>query len=312
MTRIRILKSAHREDRYMPNNKAHKRIRLVLPIVLLILSLLACVAFLVVFLHQEAIDLPTETEHKQVSEDIPLPTETGSSSEANTTPTKLEATVSETETTYTEPPSISIHEQPEELTKLLDLNSTTYEDLAQENCSQLVVVIASGTSASIRFYSCSDGLWQEIHEMSCTGHVGRSGVLSNKREGDGGTPAGIYAIGNAFYIQDEPETALEVFQITPDTYWVDDPNSTFYNQRVEGTDNKDWSSAEHMIRYDAYQYGFVIEYNTSGKYAAGSAIFFHIGDHPTAGCISTAESMVLTYLAELDPNKQLRILITND
>lgn len=312
MTRIRISKSAHREDRNMSDNKSYKRIRLILPIVLLVLTLLACAAFLVVFLHQETIDLPTQTATEQVSEDITLPDETETASETNTTPTEPEATVCETETVSTEPPTIAILEQPEALTELLDRNSTTYEDLARENCSQLVAVLASGTSARIRFYSCSDGLWQEIQDMSCTGHVGRSGVLSTKREGDGGTPAGIYAIGTAFYIQDAPETALEIFQITADTYWVDDPNSKFYNQRVEGTDNKDWSSAEHMIRYDAYRYGFVVEYNTACEYGAGSAIFFHIGDHPTAGCIATNESMVLAYLAELDPSKHPHILIAND
>lgn len=95
-----------------------------------------------------------------------------------------------------------------------------------------------------------------------------------------------------------------------DTYWVDDPNSVYYNQHIEGTANKDWSSAEHMIDYmTAYEYGFVINYYTEAVYNAGSAIFFHISYGPTAGCVGTDRTMVLYYLASLDKSQNPYLVI---
>lgn len=56
-----------------------------------------------------------------------------------------------------------------------------------------------------------------------------------------------------------PNTGLTTFKITNDTYRVDDPNSAYYNKRVDGTQNKDWNSAEYMIDHPTeYEYGFVI------------------------------------------------------
>ena len=206
-------------------------------------------------------------------------------------------------------PQINIEDQPTVLTTLIESNGTTYEELAQKGCSQLICVVADGTSATIRFFAYSDGVWTEDKKLSCEGYVGRSGVEEDKTEGDGCTPSGLYGIGKAFYVKKEPETALDVFQITSDTYWVDDPDSQYYNQRVEGLEKKDWDSAEHMIDYAAYQYGFVVEYNLMAEYNRGSAIFFHIGSRPTAGCIATEQKKVLAYLAELDKERNPCVLI---
>lgn len=204
-----------------------------------------------------------------------------------------------------------IDKQPPALTRILEDNCITYETLKQQGCSQLITVISNGTLADISFYSCDDGIWGEKPALFEQGYVGRNGVCTDKQEGDGCTPCGLYGIGSCFYIEKVPNTKLDVFQISNDTYWVDDPDSVFYNQRVEGTDNKDWKSAEHMIRYDVYRYGFVIEYNLLAEYQAGSAIFFHVGNNPTAGCIATDEETVLAYLAELDKERNPYILIAS-
>ena len=121
----------------------------------------------------------------------------------------------------------------------------------------------------------------------------------------------MYAVGDAFYQESKPATKLNAFKITSKTYWVDDPNSKYYNKRVEGISNKDWSSAEHMSEISSYKYGFVIEYNTNPiKKGAGSAIFFHISHNsPTAGCVSVSEDKVLAYLKKLDKSKNPYILI---
>jgi L,D-peptidoglycan transpeptidase YkuD (ErfK/YbiS/YcfS/YnhG family) len=144
------------------------------------------------------------------------------------------------------------------------------------------------------------------------GNAGKNGLIcaTGKREGDGKTPAGIFHIGEAFYIKEKPQTALPTFQITQDTYWVDDPTSCYYNMRVQGTAGKDWNSAEHLIDYPAnYQAGFVICYNTARTPGRGSAVFFHCGNAPTRGCVSTGEGNVRRLLAALDPAKAPCIVI---
>ena len=258
---------------------------------------------------------------EQPSATVPQPSETVPATEAPATeptqpPTEAETEAPTTEPTQppteetvpptTEPP---VEQQPLQLTTLLDAGGIRYEELAQNNCSQLITVVADGTNAQIGFYGCEEGVWEERTELACQGRVGRGGVSAEKQEGDGCTPIGLYGIGSAFYITDLPDTKLDMFQITDDTYWIDDPNSAFYNQKVEGTQNKDWDSAEYMISYGVYRYGFVVEYNLQAVKGAGSAIFFHVGNTPTAGCIATEENMVLAYLKELDKEKNPCILI---
>ena len=205
----------------------------------------------------------------------------------------------------------TVEDQPAELTAILELENVTYDMLAEKQCDQLITVEANGNKANIRMFACEDGLWQELPELVCSGYLGRNGSTGNKQEGDGCTPLGLYGVGSGFYTKNAPETGLDLFQVTKDTYWVDDPGSQFYNQRVEGTENKDWKSAEHMIDYPEYLYGFVVDYNLAAERGAGSAIFFHINDNPTAGCIATSEKMVLAYLKQLDKQQHPHILIVN-
>ena len=150
----------------------------------------------------------------------------------------------------------------------------------------------------------------EVEKGTIYGFVGHNGVTENMHEGGYATPKGLYSVGEAFYIDDKPTTGLDIFQITENTYWVDDPNSSMYNRRVEGRQKADWNSAEHMISFrPSYDYGFVIDYNTEAVYNAGSAIFFHYSGDPTAGCVGTSTKMVLRYLAALDKKLNPYILI---
>ncbi|MGN1126474.1 MAG: L,D-transpeptidase family protein, partial [Ruminococcus sp.] len=143
--------------------------------------------------------------------------------------------------------------------------------------------------------------WSKDENLSCSGFVGTEGTVTDMSEQISGTPKGFYPIGEAFYIYDAPQTKLNTFQITQNTNWIDDPDSAFYNQRVEGTENQDWNSCEHMIDYaDSYAYGFVINYNMPAEYNKGSAIFMHIGSVPTQGCIATSTENILAYLSKLD------------
>ena len=183
--------------------------------------------------------------------------------------------------------------------------------LMEKNIKQLVIVESSSSSANISFYENINNEWNKNTSLNSSGYVGSQGTTDNPSEYKPATPKGLYAIGDAFYQNSKPNTGLNIFKITSNTYWIDDPNSAYYNKRVEGTSKKDWSSAEHMSDISVYKYGFVINYNMNPiKKGAGSAIFFHISsNNPTAGCVSAPEDKVLAYLAKLDRTKNPYILI---
>lgn len=195
--------------------------------------------------------------------------------------------------------------------RLIKKSGCPIERINAQNTKQLIIVDAYGTEADVyMFEKNNENIWADM-EMKCSGYVGSNGVDQKQMEGDKITPQGLYSIGDAFYINSQPSTWLNTFRITNDTYWVDDPNSAFYNKKVEGVQNKDWNSAEHMIDYyNSYKYGCVINYNTepieSGK---GSAIFMHCGSDATSGCIAVSEADMLRYLKVLNTAKNPYILI---
>lgn len=196
-----------------------------------------------------------------------------------------------------------------QLNELISESGYTAEQIYSMGINQLVVVDSFGTQADVYLFSNSDGLWKD-EDIKCGGFVGKAGVAEKNAEGDKITPKGLYSIGDAFYTHSQPSTWLNAFKITENTYWVDDPKSSMYNQKVEGEQNKDWDSAEHMIDYNDYRYGFTINYNTNPVIAGkGSAIFMHCGNAPTAGCIAVSENDMLRYLDKLSASKNPHILI---
>ena len=233
------------------------------------------------------------------------PAQTVTETACVTVPPTEESVPPTTEPEVTEPRITA----PAALTEMLEANGSSLQELTGLACMQLVTVAVEGTEAQIDLYLLENNQWQRQELLSCGGYVGKNGAVDVKREGDKCTPRGLYSIEQAFYFAEAPVTGLPTFQITKDTYWVDDPESKYYNKRVEGTENKDWKSAEHMIAYSEYLYGFVVDYNVTAEKGAGSAIFFHINDNPTAGCIATGEKMVLAYMAQLDKYQNPKILI---
>ena len=178
------------------------------------------------------------------------------------------------------------------------------------SASQLLIVKPNNTEAVVYCYEHINDTWTE-HGEPILSHVGRNGVSNDKTEGDGTTPIGLFPLGHAFGIEEKPSTEMEYRQVTSDSYWVDDSNSQFYNQWVEGAEDKDWNSAEHLADYPTqYALAIVIEYNMNPiTPMKGSAIFFHCGDTSTAGCVSVSRENMLNILEWLNPLYQPSILI---
>jgi len=144
----------------------------------------------------------------------------------------------------------------------------------------------------------------------CT--LGRGGVTTDKREGDGATPAGNYPLRQLLYRSDRlapPTNALPTSPLRPRDGWCDDPGHSAYNRPV--TLPLD-ASSESMWRDDhLYDLVVVLGYNDDPVVSGlGSAIFLHVASpeySPTEGCIALAKEDLLTVLADITPGSDIRI-----
>ena len=211
-------------------------------------------------------------------------------------------------------PPENLSSQPEELTKYISDYGYSYDNM---NFDHLIVVDTDDSKGTVYCYQKADsGYWWNIagdgKPITDKCYIGENGADFVITETSKKTPLGFYQLGEGFYIDDKPSTSYPMFKITDDTYWVDDPKSKYYNQKVEGTAKKDWSSAEHMIsETDAYKYGIVINYNTDPVVAnAGSAVFMHCMNTPTSGCVGVPEDIMKTILEWLDKDSNAFIFIT--
>lgn len=239
--------------------------------------------------------------------------ETSKKDEQSASETSQESKPSSSQKLQLTPPE-NLSSQPEELTKYISDYGYSYDNI---NFDHLVVVDTNDSKGTVYCYQKADnGYWWNIagdgKPLTDKCYIGENGADFVITETSKKTPLGFYQLGEGFYIDEKPSTSYPMFRITEDTYWVDDPKSKYYNQKVEGTDKKDWKSAEHMIsETDAYKYGIVINYNTDPVVAnAGSAIFMHCKNSPTSGCVGVPEDIMKTILEWLDKDSNAFIFIT--
>jgi D-alanyl-D-alanine dipeptidase len=145
--------------------------------------------------------------------------------------------------------------------------------------------------------------------------VGRNGIATDKHEGDGRAPAGIFPIGPAFgFAATASDLSLPYLPLLPTTECVDDPTSSRYNTIVDRTKVAavDWTSSEKMRAVPQYQRGAVVRYNTPPSRGAGSCIFLHIWSapsHGTAGCTAMSAANLDLLLRWLDPSLNPRLAV---
>lgn len=117
------------------------------------------------------------------------------------------------------------------------------------------------------------------------------------------SPRGKYTIGSAFGRQGNPGTKLPFINLTQNHVWVDDSTSPYYNTLQEKPVRGRWKSAKNMY-IPAYDYGFVINYNTESRTPyKGSAIFFHVSTSWTEGCTGVDKQNVIDMLRWIDQEK---------
>jgi L,D-peptidoglycan transpeptidase YkuD (ErfK/YbiS/YcfS/YnhG family) len=137
--------------------------------------------------------------------------------------------------------------------------------------------------------------------------LGKGGIVSDKKEGDGATPNGCFPIREIFYREDrisKPKTATTIRSLSDNDGWSDDVSKPEYNQLVklpyDGSHEKLWREDE------VYDIIVVLGYNDSppvqGK---GSAIFMHIARptySPTLGCIALKREDLIEVIESIPPN----------
>ena len=138
-----------------------------------------------------------------------------------------------------------------------------------------------------------------------------------KKEGDGRSPAGIFAIGGLWTTTPTPvkrHPQLPEVRVGPRDLWVSDPATPkLYNRhvRLDHPAATPWELREQMRQTDyAHSIKLLICHNTEetpGRpvAGAGSSIFFHIwrrdGGAPTAGCTAMEEKQLRALISRLNP-----------
>ncbi len=250
-----------------------------------------------------------ETSSEAVSEE---PSSQVSSEEVSSVASVVsEETISSeasSETSSEEPSSIVVV-QPEELKVMLEAAGYTLEDI--DDVGQLVLTASYGSSATVHYYEKDEyGQWSSVFEPS-DGFVGINGV-GDAHEGSLFTPYGLYTLDFAFGNAANPGTAMEYREVTESIYWVDDPDSRYYNQWVDAETAEvwDWDSAEHLSAVSVYDYAVVIGYNKDRIPGEGSAFFLHSSSgSPTAGCVSVPSAHMVEILRWLDPMQNPHIIM---
>ncbi|MFC7301714.1 L,D-transpeptidase family protein [Cognatiluteimonas weifangensis] len=211
--------------------------------------------------------------------------------------------------------------------------AATAESLRWQQAQQLVLVTTADWDSprgELRTYArADDGSWRAAAPPQPV-TIGRAGAAWGiglhdipagdtgpvKREGDGRSPAGAFAIGEAFGYAPSAATALPYAAMGASDYCIDVSGSPYYNRIVDAAAvgaEAVRGSTEPMRRDlhadgdQRYRLGFVIEHNPRGAAQAGSCIFGHLWQTPdtaTAGCTAMAPATMQALLAWLDPRAQ--------
>ena len=192
--------------------------------------------------------------------------------------------------------------------------------LIPTNTRQLVVVVTPSWKAHdgiLTRYTRSGSRWTKVgaswpvvtgdglawglgvHPPSLAAQLGGP----TKREGDGRSPAGVFALTEVTGYAGEPPrgTTLPYRVATSRLYCVDDTRALQYNRfaSVPEDGKPGWTSTEPMRRQDAlYTRTVFVAHNPAGVPGRGSCVFLHVWsgpEVPTIGCTA----MPLTQLETL-------------
>ena len=140
--------------------------------------------------------------------------------------------------------------------------------------------------------------------------IGYSGIVEEKKEGDGGTPTGRFPFREVYYRSDRVgtiSTPLPTTAIETSDGWCDDPKDPMYNKHIKLPYD---ASHEKLWREDrVYDVILIVGQNDApvipGK---GSAVFVHLRrpeGSPTEGCVAFSLENLLEILEECNDQSHL-------
>ncbi|MGW6392826.1 L,D-transpeptidase family protein [Streptomyces sp. NPDC055103] len=186
------------------------------------------------------------------------------------------------------------------------------------SATQVITVKASGSSATVTAWQkCSSG-WKAQFSTSA-GRVGSNGVVdgATRQQSTYTTPSGTYTITEGFGVE-SGGTAMPYTKVDDRHWWVQDPESKFYNQMhtAEGADfpltEAGERGSEHLINYPTqYAKALVINFNRwPAVPGRGAGIFLHVnGSGATACCVSVPRATMDRFMAWVKPSANPRIAI---
>ena len=184
--------------------------------------------------------------------------------------------------------------------------------LALHACPQRIAVAAPSvrsTTASLSLLECGRRVAGPFRARA-----GYAGFSADRREGDGTTPLGTFAIGPTVYgLDPDPGLRLRYHRLRCGDWWDGDSTSPTYNRfrhMACGATPPFAGRSEALWRATvAYREFAFIEYNASpARPGRGSAIFLHddLG-HATNGCLSLPRPRLLQLLRRLRPGATITI-----
>jgi L,D-peptidoglycan transpeptidase YkuD (ErfK/YbiS/YcfS/YnhG family) len=153
--------------------------------------------------------------------------------------------------------------------------------------------------------------------ISCA--IGKHGAIaqSDKREGDGKTPRGVYTLRKIYARPDRVApfaSALPIEWLTPAHGWCDDPVHPLYNTQVMLPCAV---SHEQLWREDGL-YDVIVTLSHNDDPAVphlGSAIFLHCCKYdeagaikPTLGCVAIPKADLLMLCKDFTPTAQIEMI----
>ncbi|MFE6835808.1 L,D-transpeptidase [Streptomyces sp. NPDC057705] len=186
------------------------------------------------------------------------------------------------------------------------------------NATQVITVKAGGSYATVTAWQKDSSGWKAQFSTSA-GRVGSKGVVdgSTRRQSTYTTPSGTYTITEGFGVE-SGGTAMPYTKVDDRHWWVEDPESTFYNQMhtAQGADfpltESGERGSEHLTNYPTqYAKALVINFNRWPAIPGrGAGIFLHVnGNGATAGCVSVPRATMDRLMAWVKPSANPRIAI---
>ena len=142
--------------------------------------------------------------------------------------------------------------------------------------------------------------------------LGRAGIGTLKREGDGQTPRATLPLRRVFYRANRigrPRSLLPLRIIGPRDAWCDDVADRRYNRLIDRPPGE----AEERLTRDDHLYDIIVELGWNDAPVVrgrGSAIFWHLARPsftPTAGCVAVERHVFAKVLPRLARHCLMRI-----